>query len=117
MNRPVRYASAPTPSDRHELVRRANVELVFRTITDHAPVSRAELIGLTQLSKPTVLALVAALEDEGLIRAVQAPALGTRRGAGRTPAAYEPDPQAAYVIGVDVGGTKTAAALADLAAR
>lgn len=114
MSRPTEVTRGSTPSDRHELVRRANVELVFRTISDHAPVSRTQLIALTRLSKPTVLAVVAALEEEGLIRAVPAAATVARRGAGRTPTAYEPDPQAAYVIGVDVGGTKTAAALADL---
>ncbi len=114
MSRTTGDTHGATPSDRHELVRRANVELVFRTISDHAPVSRTQVIGLTRLSKPTVLAVVAALEDEGLIRAVPATSTIARRGAGRTPTAYEPDPQAAYVIGVDVGGTKTAAALADL---
>ena len=99
---------------RHEIVRRANVELVFQAIVDHAPVSRATLVSLTRLSKPTVLRLVAALELEGLIRRAT-PELIIRRGAGRIPIVYEPDPDAAYVIGVDVGGTKLAAALADLA--
>ena len=118
MNRAVRTNRDVVPSDRHELVRRANVELVFRTITDHAPVSRADLIKLTRLSKPTVLAVVAALEEESLIRPAPLSAHpDRRRGAGRTPAAYEPDPQAAYVIGVDVGGTKIAAALADLSGK
>ena len=118
MNRAVPTNRDVAPSDRHELVRRANVELVFRTITDHAPISRADLIRLTRLSKPTVLALVAALEDEGLIRPAPLDARVERpRGVGRTPAAYEPDPQAAYVIGVDVGGTKIAAALADLSGK
>ncbi len=118
MNRDVRTGRDVVPSDRHELVRRANIELVFRTISDRAPISRADLIKLTRLSKPTVLALVAALEEEGLIRPAALDAHAERRrGAGRTPAAYEPNPQAAYVIGVDVGGTKIAAAFADLSGR
>lgn len=99
---------------RHEIVRRANVELVFQAIVDHAPVSRASLVSLTRLSKPTVLRLVAALEQESLIRRAS-PGLAVRRGAGRIPVVYEPNPDAAYVIGVDVGGTKLAGALADLA--
>jgi len=101
------------PTDRHELVRRANVEHVFRTIGEHGPISRSELVALTGLSKPTVLSLVAALEEEGLIRGVAVPS----SGAGRTPVAYEHNPAAAHVVGIDLGGTKVLAALADLAGR
>lgn len=103
-------------ADRHELVRRANVELVFREIGQRAPVSRRELVRTTGLSKPTVLSVVAALEDEGFIRAVDVASANRPSGrlAGRIPTAYEPNPQAAYVVGVDLGGTKVAVALADL---
>lgn len=111
---PIASSPPDRAGNRHEIVRRANVELVFQSIVDHAPVSRASLVSLTRLSKPTVLRLVAALEQEGLIRRAT-PGAGVRRGAGRIPVVYEPDPDAAYVIGVDVGGTKLAAALADLA--
>ncbi len=103
-------------ADRHETVRRANVELVFRVISEHAPVSRTEVIRMTGLSKPTVLTVVAALADEGFIRDVPrsngdlAP-----RGVGRVARAYEPNPTAAYVVGADLGGTKVAVVLADLA--
>ena len=107
-------SAAANRGGRHEIVRRANVEQLFQAIVDHAPVSRATLVSLTRLSKPTVLRLVAALEQEGLIRRAQ-PELAIRRGAGRIPVVYEPNPDAAYVIGVDVGGTKLAGALADLA--
>ncbi len=106
--------AAMDPRGRHEIVRRANVELVFQAIVDHAPVSRASLVSLTRLSKPTVLRLVSALEQESLIRPAS-PGPGVRRGAGRIPVVYEPNPDAAYVVGVDVGGTKLAAAVADLA--
>lgn len=99
-------------ADRHELVRRANVELIFREIGQRAPVSRSDLVRLTGLSKPTVLSVVAALEVEDLIRTV-APDPAARR-AGRTPVVYEPNPSAAHVVGIDVGGTKVAAVLADL---
>jgi predicted NBD/HSP70 family sugar kinase len=105
-------ATVRQTSNRHELVRRANIESVFRAIGEHAPASRNDLVHLTGLSKPTVLALVAALEQEGLIRATRLAA--EPRGAGRRPVGYEHDPQAAYVVGVDVGGTKMAVAIADL---
>ena len=104
---------ASPPADRHELVRRANVETVFRAIADHAPIEKSALVALTGLSKPTVLAIVAALLDEGLVRPV-ADTATARRGVGRTPVAYEPDPRSAFVVGVDLGGTKIAVALADL---
>ena len=107
-----KQATARRTTNRHEVVRRANITLVFRTIGEHAPASRNDLVQLTGLSKPTVLAIVAALEQEGLIRSTRLAA--EPRGAGRRPVGYEHDPQAAYVIGVDVGGTKTAVAIADL---
>ena len=101
---------ATRPLDRHEVVRRANVELVFRTIGDQGPISRNDLVRVTGLSKPTVLAVVAALEDEGLVHGVPLPS----NGAGRTPVGYAHNPLAAHVIGIDLGGTKVAAAIADL---
>ena len=101
-------------ADRHELVRRSNVELVFRAITEHAPVEKSTLVELTGLSKPTVLSVVSALVDEGLVRPLADGAPATPRGAGRIPVAFEPNPQAAYVVGVDLGGTKVSVALGDL---
>ena len=98
-------------TDRHELVRRTNVENVFRAIGEHGPISRAMIIKLTNLSKPTVLSVVAALEGEGLIRGVQV----SSTGAGRIPIVYAHNPGAAHVVGIDLGGTKILAALADLA--
>ena len=107
-----KHAAVRRTSNRHEVVRRANITQVFRAIGEHAPASRNDLVRITGLSKPTVLALVAALEQEGLIRSTRLAA--EPRGAGRRPIGYEHNPQAAYVIGVDVGGTKTAVAIADL---
>ena len=102
----------PEVADRHELIRRANIEMVFRAISKQAPVNRVELVRSTGLSKPTVLSVVAALQEEGLVRQTSMAPL--RSSAGRIPVAYEANPQAAYVVGVDLGGSKTAVALADL---
>lgn len=98
------------PLDRHEVVRRANVELVFRVIGEQGPISRNDLVRVTGLSKPTVLAVVAALEDEGLVHGVPL----ASNGAGRTPLGYAHNRVAAHVVGIDLGGTKVAAAIADL---
>ena len=100
-------------TDRHELVRRTNVEHVFRTIGEHGPISRSGLIQLTGLSKPTVLSVVAALEDEGLIRGLRT----STPSAGRAPVVYEHNPGAAHVVGIDLGGTKVLAGIADLSGR
>ncbi len=89
------------------------MELVFSAIGEHGPISRNELVRVTGLSKPTVLAIVAALEEERLVRGVPLPS----NGAGRTPVGYAHDPGAAHVLGVDLGGTKVSAAVADLSGR
>jgi len=99
------------PRDRHELVRRANIEHILRVIGDCGPVSRRDLVTSTGLSKPTVLSIVTALEDEGLIRGISVPSAGV----GRTPTFYEHNPSAAHVVGIDLGGTTVTAAVANLA--
>jgi predicted NBD/HSP70 family sugar kinase len=99
------------PPDRHELVRRANIEHVLRAIGDQGPLSRRELVTSTGLSKPTVLSIISALEDEGLIRGISMPSAGV----GRTPTFYEHNPGAAHVVGIDLGGTTVTAAVANLA--
>jgi predicted ArsR family transcriptional regulator len=96
------------PPDRHELVRRANIEHVLRAIGDQGPLSRRELVTSTGLSKPTVLSIISALEDEGLIRGISMPSAGV----GRTPTFYEHNPGAAHVVGIDLGGTTVTAAVA-----
>ena len=60
-----------------------------------------------------ILSVVAALEIEGLIRGVQL----SSTGAGRTPIVYEHNPGSAHVVGIDLGGTKIMAGLADLRGR
>ncbi|MEP6660193.1 MAG: ROK family transcriptional regulator [Acidimicrobiales bacterium] len=97
--------------DRHALVRRANEQAVLRAMSLHGPITRHRLAELTGLSKPTVLGLVTALEEAGLIRAGAAQRNGSP---GRSPVMFEPDPQAGLVVGIDLGGSKVRAALADL---
>ena len=99
------------PPDRHELVSRANIEHVLRAIGDPWPAEPRELVTSTGLSKPTVLSIITALEEEGLIRGISMPTAGV----GRTPTFYEHNPGAAHVVGLDLGGTTVTAALANLA--
>lgn len=96
--------------DRHDLVRAAHNQAVLSAVVEYAPVSRTKLSEITGLSKPTVLRIVNELECSGLIRAVG----HTSGTVGRSALLYEANPAAAVVIGVDLGGTKVRAALADL---
>ncbi|MFF1872941.1 ROK family protein [Kitasatospora herbaricolor] len=73
--------------------------------------SRAQLARDTGLSKPTVSAALATLEQAGLAR--EAGLLAP--GRGRVAVLYEPDPTAGYVLGVDIGRGRLRVAVADLA--
>ncbi|GHH76807.1 sugar kinase [Streptomyces sulfonofaciens] len=77
--------------------------------------SRAELARATGLSKPTVSAALASLERAGLVRRTGEVARG--RGRGRAAVLYEADPEAGFVLGVDVGRDWLRAAAADLDGR
>jgi predicted NBD/HSP70 family sugar kinase len=80
-------------------------------LLSHAPVSRADLAKTTGLSKQTISEVVDFLERQGWVHAT-----GRTSGkVGRTAVNYEIRNDAAYVFGVDLGGTKIAAALADMA--
>ncbi len=100
---------APSPS----IVRQASLRAVFDTMLARGPVSRAELSRLTGLSKQTASEVVRQLEGAGLIRL-----LGRTQGpVGRSAATYALQPNGAFVLGVDLGGTKVQVALADLVGR
>ena len=105
----VRHEYQPgTPS----LLRALNERTLLEYLRSHEPTSRAELARVTRLSKPTVSQALASLEEAGLVRAVGK--LISSRG-GRVAILYEPNPDAGYVIGVDVGRGWVRAAVANLA--
>ena len=106
--------TAVASSDRHEVVRRLNIEAVHDALAGGGPMTRDEIKHETGLSRPTVGALVAALVAQGLIRTVDMPAVAPR-SAGRVATRYELDLRVAHVIGIDVGGTSSRFAIADLA--
>jgi predicted NBD/HSP70 family sugar kinase len=83
---------------------------VLEAIVSGAPTTRAAIAARTGLSRPTVSALVDALEAEGVVRRA-----GRRRGGvGRSAVLFAPNPRAGHVIGVDIGGSRLRGALADL---
>ena len=74
------------------------------------PISRAELARGTGLSKQTISGVMRELEQEGWVHAQ-----GQIQGAvGRSAVMYAMRPRAAFVLGIDLGGTKLHVALADL---
>jgi predicted NBD/HSP70 family sugar kinase len=79
---------------------------VFR----EGPVTRPEIAARTNLSKPTVSAVVDRLEKADLVHAT-----GERQGRrGRKPMAYVVSDRAGFVVGVDVGGANLRAGATDL---
>src|SRR5690242_16156205 len=93
------------------LARQLSVGAVVDWIIHRGPVSRAAIAKATGLSKQTVSEVVRALEIAGWVR----PTGRTRGNVGRTATIYEICPEAAFVLGVDLGGTKVHGAIADLA--
>jgi predicted NBD/HSP70 family sugar kinase len=87
-----------------------NEQLLLQAVRAEGPISRTDLAQLSGLSKPTVAVALAALERDGLVQMA-----GLRTGM-RGPAAvlYELRPQAAYVLGLDVGREYLRAAVSDL---
>src|SRR5215470_2732839 len=97
-----------TPS----LLRALNERTLLEYLRRHKPTSRAQLARATRLSKPTVSQALASLEDAGLVRAV-GESISSK--GGRVAILYEPNPDAGYVIGIDVGRGWVRAAVANLA--
>src|SRR5258707_2780439 len=99
-----------TPS----LLRAINERTLLEYLRGHKPRSRAQLARATRLSKPTVSQALANLEDAGLVRAV-GQSISSR--GWRIAILYEPNPDAGYVFGVDVGRGLGRAACAYLDCR
>lgn len=96
---------------RPQLMRTMNERLVLEVVRTSGPVSRTELARTTGLSKPTVAVAVASLERDGLVRLA-----GLRTGMrGPAAALYEIRPEAAFVLGLDVGREYLRGAVVDLA--
>lgn len=107
---PSRAYQPGTPS----LLRAINERSLLEYLRNHGPTSRAQLSRATGLSKPTVSQALAGLETAELVRPV---GQSISSKGGRVAILYEPNPEAGYVVGVDVGRGWIRAAVADLAGR
>src|SRR5258706_11773582 len=90
-----------------------NERTVLESVRRVGPVSRAQIARETALSKPTVSQALSALLAAALVRE----AGRTSGGKGPTAVLYELNPQAGWVVGIDIGRDWLRAAIADLTGR
>jgi len=106
------HQAATTPN----YMRRTNATLVLQAIRDQGPLSRVHLAKLTGLSKPTVNAIVSSLCVQGYIReSASHPEKSGRPGPKATSLSFVAD--VGHVLGLDLGATRVAAMVTDLAGR
>ncbi|MFF5076440.1 ROK family protein [Actinoplanes sp. NPDC000266] len=92
-------------------LRELNSLTVVRAMRDQPPATVTELAGLTGLSRPAVDVIAQGLVSTGWATVVEPGASST---VGRPARRYRFNATAGYVLGVDVGGHKILALLADL---
>lgn len=92
------------------LLRTMNERLLLDRLREHGPTSRGDLAKATGLSKPTVSAALASLEEAGLVLMVGA----VSGRPGPTTAIYDMNAHAGHVAGVDIGRDWIRVAIADL---
>src|SRR5205809_1837976 len=92
------------------LLKNLNERTVLEAIRDAAPISRAEISRRAGISKPTVSLALKALLEAGLVRESPDEVNGPTYGA----VYFEPVPDAALVVGLDVGARFLRSALCDL---
>lgn len=108
---PDRLVAGGVVAGRPQLLRAMNEESLVNALRRNGPLMRADLTRVCGLSKPTVGLGLGNLERDGLVR------LAGRRRGGRGPSAvvYEVNPEAGFVLAVDVGREFVRGALADMA--
>jgi predicted NBD/HSP70 family sugar kinase len=94
-----------------QLLKHLNERTILETIRAAAPISRAEISRRADISKPTVSLALQALLDAGLVREAMTGPGGPSYGA----VFFEPVPEAAYVLGLDLGTRFLRGAVCDLA--
>jgi predicted NBD/HSP70 family sugar kinase len=92
------------------LLKDLNERTVFETIRMAAPISRAEISRQAGISKPTVSLALQSLLAAGLVREAAQEPDGLRYGA----VFFEPVPEAALVLGLDLGARFLRGAVCDL---
>ncbi|ANK73542.1 ROK family protein [Ensifer adhaerens] len=100
-------------NDSLRISRKFSQRSVMEAIVQGGPISRASISKQTGLSKQTISEIVRGLEEEGWVQET-----GRTSGhVGRTAVTYELVCDAAFIIAVDLGGTKVRVAITDLACQ
>lgn len=100
-------------NDSLRISRKFSQRSVMEAIVQGGPISRASISKQTGLSKQTISEIVRSLEEEGWVQET-----GRTSGhVGRTAVTYELVFDAAYIVAVDLGGTKVRVAITDLACQ
>jgi predicted NBD/HSP70 family sugar kinase len=107
MTAPRRAAATPP------LLRDLNERTVLDAIRRRAPISRAEISRSVGISKPTVSGVLQSLLDAGLVRKAEASSDGPSYGA----TFFEPVPDAALALGLDLGARFLRGAICNLLGR
>ena len=92
------------------LLKRINEREVLETIRAGAPISRAQISRVAGISKPTVSLALQSLLERGVVREAAGPPAGPGYGA----VYFEPVPDAALVLGLDLGARFVRGAVCDL---
>ena len=92
------------------LLKHLNERTVLETIRAGAPISRAEISRRAGISKPTVSLALESLVSAGLVREALRDPEGPSYGA----VFFEPIPEAAFVLGLDLGARFLRGAVCDL---
>ncbi|MDR7401190.1 MAG: ROK family transcriptional regulator [Armatimonadota bacterium] len=95
------------------LLRALNEQAVLEALRKNGPLTRTALTSRLHLSKSTVSAIVHSLLAQRLVTEHRA----ARAGVGRRPRQVALNPDAGYVVGVDLGATRARLAVADLSGQ
>ncbi|HET9120128.1 MAG TPA: ROK family transcriptional regulator [Solirubrobacterales bacterium] len=106
MNSETKAGAAARPS----LLRHLNERAVLEAIRYDAPISRAKISRAVGISKPTVSVALRSLVNAGLVREASETGDGPSYGA----TFFEPVPDAAMVLGLDLGARFLRGAICDL---
>src|SRR3982750_3448502 len=103
--------TTPPPRATAPLLKDLNERAVLEAIRAGAPISRAEISRRADISKPTVSLALQSLLDAGLVRESGSAPQGPSYGA----VYFESVPEAALVLGLDLGARFLRGAICDLA--
>ncbi len=99
--------------DPSSMPRQFSLFQAMQAIIHCGPISRASIAKQTGMSKQTASEVVRILCEEGWVREI-----GRTSGhVGRTATTYELVPESAYVVAIDLGGTKLRTAIVDLSGQ